>query len=744
MNLTRPVLLVAALVQLAGAGMMDQMLVHDSLRDIEPWLRPRWLAARGLSDYYAAHSWKPAADSGLACVGRWSYGPSVKVSLRTTADDTIVCLARGSGASIIRFRSQDSLTLDLLSDINCNGIVSRAIIRDTLVFCGMYEGGTGIEAWGISDPTNPHRLSYVYLPPIMDIAVQDTFLYATGYVQDSLRIFSVADPRNPRQVGACSDSGFPMCVSGNYCYLADRGGVNIIDVSNPAAPYRIGKTGGGGIALSVAVRDTLCFFGVDNSTLQIYNVRNPASPSYLGSLSGTQPADLYLPETNDTVLYTSTFEIVNIADPSSPRRVGLVYPPGWEYGVTAVPALNYALVADHFAGLVAVDIVNPTQPSIDTTRFAADMAEDVAIDNGRAYIAGYHAGLQILDVMTPNAPTFLGSYDTVGTRPDMEAVCARDSFAYVPFYSRALFRSVCVSDPRRPTLAGVESTAYDATDMVLRDTFVYKVSRRNMQVVNVARPRQPVLVGSCVAGDATNAGICLVDTLAYVTNAPTQVINVADPTHPAVIGEFGRGAWNVRVRDTFAYLTGNDGLYIYSVADPTAPRFLDSVSVGQPVYDLALADSLAYAGCQDGVRLLSLADPAHPAVVGYLPTPYLVWGMEYAPPYVYAACSEAGVCVLETTQTGMAEGSSRMLRPLSLRALPNPTSGMLHLETDAAWSQPPSISVRDVAGRTVQNGPAEAHSARALSADIASLPAGVYFIELRTSTQRGTVKICKR
>jgi hypothetical protein len=223
LNLTWLVLMLAALVQLAGAGMMDQMLVRDSLRDIEPWLRPRWLAARGLSDYYAAHSWKPAADSGLACVGRWSYGPSVKVSLRVTADDTVVCLARGSGASVIRFRSQDSLTLALLSDINCSGITSRAIIKDTLVFCGMQQGGTGIEVWGISNLTSPHRLSYVYLPPIMDIAVQDTFLYAIGYQQDSLRIFNVADPHNPVQVGACADSGINgMYVAGEYCYLADQ------------------------------------------------------------------------------------------------------------------------------------------------------------------------------------------------------------------------------------------------------------------------------------------------------------------------------------------------------------------------------------------------------------------------------------------------------------------------------------------------------------------------------------------
>jgi hypothetical protein len=85
-----------------------------------------------------------------------------------TGSDTIICLTRGSGASLIHFRFHDSLTLDLLSDVDCSGITSRAIIKGTLVYCGMNQGGTGIEVWGISDPTSPQRLSYVYLPPVMD------------------------------------------------------------------------------------------------------------------------------------------------------------------------------------------------------------------------------------------------------------------------------------------------------------------------------------------------------------------------------------------------------------------------------------------------------------------------------------------------------------------------------------------------------------------------------------------------
>jgi hypothetical protein len=41
--------------------------------------------------------------------------------------------------------------------------------------------------------------------------------------------------------------------------------------------------------------------------------------------------------------------------------------------------------------------------------------------------------------------------------------------------------------------------------------------------------------------------------------------------------------------------------------------------------------------------------------VGFAPTPYAVWRVAYDAPYVHAVCSNAGVCIFETTQVGVAE-----------------------------------------------------------------------------------------
>jgi hypothetical protein len=747
LNWTRLILTVVALVQLAGAGMMDRRVIYDSLRDVEPWQRRQWLAERGMQDYYKATSWKPTTDSGLRCVGRWSYGPSVKVSMRTSADDTIVCLARGSGASIIRFRSEDSLTLDLLSDINCNGIVSRAIIDDTLVYCGMNQGGTGIEVWGVSDLTSPHRLSYVYLPPIMDIAVKDTFLYATGYVQDSLRIFNVADPRNPVQVGACSDSGYPMCVSGDYCYLADQYGLNIVDVSNPVSPHRIGGIGGFE-ALAVAVRDSLCYVGTyDGSdfTLRVYDVEDPAMPFPIGSFSGIEAHDIYVPPTCDTVLYTPKLHVINIANPANPRQIGFVDCPGWDYGVRVVPALNVALVADYADGLIAVDVSPPQVPAIDTLLFAADAAEDIHVDNDRAYVASRDAGLVVVDASDPAHPFVLGRCDSVGMSAEMMTATACESVAFIGWRWPQRFMSVDVHDPGRPEIAGGVQIFNPPQDMVLRDTFVYVAEQGRLQIINVARPRGLELVGSCILS-AIGHNVDLRDSVAYVAMGSSGLvcIDIGNPEVPTAIGSWGGRSSGVSVTDAIAFVAGPyTGLVSLDVSDPTSPQLIDSLYLSDTLWwnDVRVSGSQAYVG---GERVLTVdvADPADLAVRGSVTPPYIVERLTYSSPYLYAACLEAGVCVYESTAVGVVDRSSSSLSDAKLlKVEPNPVRGAVSV---IGFNDKSRVNVFDAAGRDVSKRVRLAHGAGVVRLGIDRLPRGMYFVCETDGEIRNVVKFVKQ
>jgi hypothetical protein len=572
----------------------------------------------------------------------------------------------------------------------------------------------------------------------MDIAVQDTFLYATGYVQDSLRIFSIADPRNPRRLGACADSGFPMCVSAGYCYLADQGSLNILDVRNPQNPHRVSSIGGE--ILSVAVRDTLCFFGTASNGLRVYNVKNPASPIPIGSLSGIQPADLYLPPTCDTVLYTPVFHAINIANPASPRIIGQVSCPGWDYGVAAVPALNYALVADYFDGLVAVSISNPTSPVVDTSAFGADLALDIYIDQNRAHLAQEHAGMGIIDISNPSRPFLLGQLDTVGQQPGRcHAVAAKDSLACIGWSGVPFFRTVDVSNPARPSFLGGYDVPSYPEGMVLRDSLCYLDENRRLQIINVARPRSPTLVGSCVlSGYAEDLDV--VDSLAYVTHNPLTIINVARPSNPIIMGTWGGLNQGLDAVDTIVYVTASySGLVALSVANPAMPRVLDSLYMTDTLWwnAVAVADSVAYVG---GERVWSV-DVSNPSNLRLIPDgtwtpPRNVARMVAAGPYIYAACQEGGICILETVQVGLSEADGR--EPLDSRPmvlLPNPAHRSVTVQ---AGPDPVELVLWDVAGRqTMRMEPGGA----VFTIDLTGLESGLYFCELRYSSGRQTEKL---
>ncbi|MEO0082578.1 MAG: hypothetical protein ABIL25_09895, partial [candidate division WOR-3 bacterium] len=169
----------ACLFMLAAAAPAGQLsdwrkeqAVMDSLGRVHPRFRARWLEERGLRDEYWQGCVIPQ-DSGIRCIGRWSYGPSYDVDGRVTPSETLVALARGSGVSLLRFSRQDSLTIEPLSDVNAGGIMKRVAVRDSLLYVG---STAGLEIWSITDERNPAQRSWIHTA-LNDFAVQDSFAY---------------------------------------------------------------------------------------------------------------------------------------------------------------------------------------------------------------------------------------------------------------------------------------------------------------------------------------------------------------------------------------------------------------------------------------------------------------------------------------------------------------------------------------------------------------------------------------
>jgi hypothetical protein len=219
-------------------GFEEYRAVQESLSRVHPRMRASWLRERGIEDPYYTAVRRPDSGQGLVEVGRWSYGPSYDVDGRVTPSETLVALARGSGVSLLRFSRQDSLSVELLSDINAKGLMCRVKVADTLLYVG---SRGGLEVHNFADEQNPVRLSWTPIP-LNDFALQDSLVYTISG-DNSFRIYNVSNPASPVFRGACADSGDLVSVAGNAAFLGGRWGLYVVDVTNPASPYR-GISGG--------------------------------------------------------------------------------------------------------------------------------------------------------------------------------------------------------------------------------------------------------------------------------------------------------------------------------------------------------------------------------------------------------------------------------------------------------------------------------------------------------------------
>jgi len=742
------VLLVAQATTVAADWRQEQA-VMDSLSHVHPRMRTRWLSEHGI-DARTMFEPKKLDSTGLRMVGKWGRGPSYEV----TGQDSLVFLSLGSEVAIINFADPDSPLV--ISEVQASGLAVQSAVRDSFLYIGVSTGAAGLEVWNIENLSAPVFRGRA-LTRLTDFCIKDTFAYVTSRrsspSRDTFKVYNLSDPANPRLVGFCPDSGHTVTVSGNTVIQADWHDLHAIDVSDPANPHRVGAYPG--YAVSVAARNTVCCAAFELSQsppddrFAVLDISDPASIYQLGSLDNAGAYDIYL---TDTLAFLSGFEsdfpfrVVSIADSTRPRSIGSNASLTQSYAVWANSDRVFALVANAGYGLAVFDLANPASPRLTSQVLAAASASDVCVDGHYAYVASYEAGLHILDVLNPASVVTVGSYDTAGVRPAAEAVIAKDSFAFMPWFSARMFRSVDVTDKANPKFAGECDGPGPAKAMVLRDSLVYQASNTRFAVYNVARPRQPVLVGSCVDADYAWDMDMKGDLASVAHILSLRLIDVARPDSPRVVGSWTGYVNCVDIVDTIAYAAGPyTGLVALSVANPAAPYVLDSLHMTDTLWwnDVVVVDSLAYVG---GERMwgVDVSDPQNLRLVpgvSWTP-PYLVRRLVYAAPYLYAACCEAGVCILETVQVGISEPQTELKRPdPRLQAYPSITRGPVRLPWLGRHSN--LVSVRDVAGREVSIIGCQ-QSDGCIRVDLSLLPSGFYFIELQIEGQKQMTRIIKQ
>lgn len=268
---------------------------------------------------------------------------------------------------------------------------------------------------------------------------------------------------------ALTNAAFAVEVAGNLAYVADSSPrLNVIDVSNPAAPKIVGGIATGATVRDIFVAGNLAYVAASTAGLQIFDISNPAQPTLVKTLD--TPSEAFAIEVANNIAYlangTSGLHLIDVTDPANPVQVGRYDSPGTARDVALRG--NFAYLADLDPGIQVIDVSNPAAPIRRFTYNTPDWAVGIQIVGDIAYVADDTAGLVVLDVQNP-VPVRLGGVDTTGL---LSSIHVEDNHAYVSGSSAGVV-VIDITDPKSPAPVGTYVPGGASTQIQVVDGRVY-------------------------------------------------------------------------------------------------------------------------------------------------------------------------------------------------------------------------------------------------------------------------------
>lgn len=256
---------------------------------------------------------------------------------------------------------------------------TRIALRDNLAFvaCGL----SGLWILDIANPAMPGRVANLNTAGFAeDITVSDSFVYLVNYgfdtVEDTrgLYIIDISDVHNPQILShyrgitkeahytthpnSIAHSGkLVFMTSATYSVHSDSV-LEIIDVSDPQQPERVGILRAPYLPYHISVKDSFAFLATPDSGLRIISWHNPEQPQDVSNILnialGVAVNGSY------TYVFNGDFSVIDISDPVMPFLVSSL---NSSYGASSIDAIalnNFVYWAEEKLGVI--DVSDPRNP----------------------------------------------------------------------------------------------------------------------------------------------------------------------------------------------------------------------------------------------------------------------------------------------------------------------------------------------------------------------------------------------
>jgi hypothetical protein len=245
--------------------------------------------------------------------------------------------------------------------------VSGHVVRDGLAYVPMWSRGLSIV--DVSDPDAPQGLWEQDVGQAAQAVVVGDVVYVSAY--DGLVVMDVSDPAAPQMLSRLSLEGpaTGLAVREDVAYVAvkkaggNKGTLCVVDVRDPQAPQLVGTVGIEGSGLRVTWADGIVYVAVldwyslrPRGGVQVVDVSQPAQPQTIEFLR--LPSGAYDVQVLGATAYVAGGEAgvyaVDLSDPTNLRLVGHVDTAGTARRVSVVGEQLY--LADGEGGLLVLQI----------------------------------------------------------------------------------------------------------------------------------------------------------------------------------------------------------------------------------------------------------------------------------------------------------------------------------------------------------------------------------------------------
>jgi hypothetical protein len=298
-------------------------------------------------------------------------------------------------------------------------------------------------------------------------------------------------------------------------------------------------------------------------------------------------------------------------DPAPARAGAVAIGPGLRT-VAADAAFAY-VACGGFQVLELSSLLAPASLAV-KGQVACPNAEDLFVTGGYVYVAAGSSGLAIVDVRDPSRPYVAGSLLLAGAA---RGVYVAGEVAYVVSYEQGL-EIVDVADKRNPRLLSRLFVELPNSVVVRQGCAFVASDDSGYCIVDASNPAAPDYLVRYAAEFSSGKSLCLRGSLAYIADEENQLLRILDVTQPAAPRSIGALPIEPPCKPThlavcgdallMANVFGAQGLYVYDLAAPEAPRRV--AAAGNAAWGLAAGERYVYLATESGtLETLDLRPP---------------------------------------------------------------------------------------------------------------------------------------